>query len=401
MKKGIAVLLCAAMVLSMAACGNKKSEEKTTAAGEETTAGENSGGSEETTAATTEMPEYVSAFDLGDISEYVELGEYKGIEVAAQNTEVTDEEVEAELQAQVENATPLYEEIKEGTVKDGDVVNIDFVGKIDGVAFDGGSGTGTNLTIGSGQFIEGFESGLVGKNIGETVELNLTFPEDYSKKNTDLNGKAVVFTVTINYVQGEEIPQELNDEFVQRISDEFKTVDEYRAYVRSDLESNRKTEARNNKINEAWEKVMNNATFKKDAEELITYIHDSQLAQFKNSLAMYGMELETYLSSMEKTEEEFMSELQEAAESSAKSQVLVRAVVEKENMELTDEEYQEGCEKLAEENGYTLETLQSSYSEKLLMDILLESRIQDFLEQNVVEVENAGSTEETTSPAAE
>ncbi len=400
MKKGIAVLLCAVMVLSVAACGNKKSEEKTTAAGEETTAGENSGGSEETTAATTEMPEYVSAFDLGDISEYVELGEYKGIEVAAQNTEVTDEEVEAELQSQVENATPLYEEIKEGTVKDGDVVNIDFVGKIDGVAFDGGSGTGTNLTIGSGQFIEGFESGLVGKNIGETVELNLTFPEDY-KQNSDLNGKAVVFTVTINYVQGEEIPQELNDEFVQRISDEYKTVEEYRAYVKSDLESNRKTEARNNKINEAWEKVMNNATFKKDAEELITYIHDSQLAQFKNSLAMYGMELETYLSSMEKTEEEFMSELQKAAESSAKSQILVRAVVEKENMELTDEEYQEGCEKLAEENGYTLETLQSSYSEKLLMDILLESRIQDFLEQNVVEVENTGSTEETTSTAAE
>ncbi|QNM04367.1 trigger factor [Qiania dongpingensis] len=400
MKKGIAVLLCAAMVLSVAACGNKKSEEKTTAAGEETTAGENSGGSEETTAATAEMPEYVSAFDLGDISEYVELGEYKGIEVAAQNTEVTDEEVEAELQSQVENATPLYEEIKEGTVKDGDVVNIDFVGKIDGVAFDGGSGTGTNLTIGSGQFIEGFESGLVGKNIGETVDLNLTFPEDY-KQNTDLSGKAVVFTVTINYVQGEEIPQELNDEFVQRISDEYKTVDEYRAYVRSDLESNRKTEARNNKINEAWEKVMNNATFKKDAEELITYIHDSQLAQFKNSLAMYGMELETYLSSMEKTEEEFMTELQEAAKSSAKSQILVRAVVEKENMELTDEEYQEGCKKLAEENGYTLETLQSSYSEKLLMDILLESRIQDFLEQNVVEVENTGSTEETTSTAAE
>ena len=221
MKKMTAVLLAAVMAFSLAACGGEDTDGTTAAETEESS-------STDETEAAAEEPEYFSAFNLDNLSDYVQLGEYKGIEVTAQDTTVTDEDVETELQSQVENATPIYEEITEGTVADGDVVNIDYEGTLDGVAFDGGTDTDFNLTIGSGQFIDGFEDGLIGKNIGDTVELNLTFPEDYTT-NSDLAGQDVVFTVTINYVQGEEIPQELNDEFVQRVTDgTYTTVDEYR-----------------------------------------------------------------------------------------------------------------------------------------------------------------------------
>lgn len=384
MKKFTAILLSSVMILSMAACGKKAEETTEASTGGTESAAETS--AEGDGSGSAQMPEYVSAFDLGDISEYVTLGDYRGIEVAAQDTTVTDEEVEEELQSQVENATPIYEEIKEGTVKDGDVVNIDYEGKLDGVAFSGGTDTGFNLTIGSGQFIEGFEDGLIGKNIGETVDLNLSFPDDYSP-NPDLADKAVVFTVTINYVQGEEIAQELNDEFVQRNSEDCKTVDEYRAYVKKDLENTKAETAENSKVNEAWDKITENATFLKDAEELITYIYDSQKAQFESSLAMYGMTMETYLSSVGMTEEQFESELTEASKSSAKSQLLIRAIAEAEGMELTDESFDEECEKIAGDLGYTADYLKSNYPEQLLKDIIFQEKIKDFLLETVVVAE--------------
>ncbi len=380
MKKGIAAVLTAAMVLSLAACGNKKTEE-TKPAG--TTEAEETTGAASSEAVTLE---YVSVFDLGDLSEYVELGGYKGISVSAQDTTVTDEEVEAELQSQVENATPLYEEVKEGTVKEGDVANIDFVGKIDGEAFDGGSGTDFNLTIGSGQFIPGFEEGLIGKNIGDTVVLNLTFPEDYSKTKPEFNGAAAEFTVTINYVQGEEIPQELNDEFVQRTTNgQYKTVEEYRAYLRTDLEETKAEDAVKAKVDEAWKQILDNATFKKEAEEVINYTHDNQMSQFESSLAMYGMDKESYLSSMGMTEEDLEAQLKDYCLQYSRTMLLVRAIIEAEDMDLTDEDYEDGLQRLSEANGISVDALKASYDEDMLKDILRQERVQEFIEANVVE----------------
>ena len=369
MKKSIAVMLAAVMTLSMAACGSKKSDD-TTAAAETTGAQETTAAAGETSAA--EMPEYVSAFDLGDISEYVELGEYKNIEVTEQDTTVTDEDVEKELQSQLENATPEYAQVMEGTVKDGDVVNIDFVGKMNGEEFQGGSGSDFNLTIGSGQFIDGFEDGLIGKNVGDTVTLDLTFPEDYSKTNTELNGAAVEFTVTINYIQGEELARELNDAFVQKQTNgQYNTVDEYRAYIREDLESSNQDTAKKTEINEAWGKIKENATFKKDPEELINYIHDSQMYQFENMLSMYG----------------------------AQTSLLVRAIIEAENIDLTDTEYEEGLQTLAKENNMDADTMKTTYAEAMLRDVLRQRRIQDFVEENLVRVPAAETSAAETSAA--
>ena len=397
MKKSIAVMLAAVMTLSMAACGSKKSDD-TTAAAETTGAQETTAAAGETSAA--EMPEYVSAFDLGDISEYVELGEYKNIEVTEQDATVTDEDVENELQSQLENATPEYAQIMEGTVKDGDVVNIDFVGKMNGEEFQGGSGSDFNLTIGSGQFIDGFEDGLIGKNVGDTVTLDLTFPEDYSKTNTDLNGAAVEFTVTINYIQGEELARELNDAFVQKQTDgQYNTVDEYRAYIREDLESSNQDTAKKTEINEAWGKIKENATFKKDPEKLINYIHDSQMYQFESMLSMYGVDKATYLAQMGQTEEEFEESLMDYCRDSAQTSLLVRAIIEAENIDLTDTEYEEGLQTLAEENNMDADTMKTTYAEAMIRDALRQRRIQDFVEENLVRVPAAETSAAETNAA--
>ena len=382
MKKWTAALLAAAMVFSLAACG-KGGEDET--AGDTTPAVSETESTGETTAEETEPSDYVSAFDLGDINEYVELGQYKEIQVTAQDTEVTDEEVEEELQSQVENAAPAYEEITEGTVAEGDVANIDFVGRMDGETFDGGSGEDFNLTIGSGQFIPGFEDGLIGRNIGDTVVLDLNFPEDYSETTPDLNGKAVEFTVTINYVQGEEIPSELNDAFVQRItSGQYSTVDAYRAYVREDLENTKIETANTNQLNEAWTQIMENATFKKDSQELIDYIYNSQMEQLESSISLYGMDMESYLSAMGMTQEEMEEELRQYSQDNARGQILLRAIVEAEQLDMTEAEYEERLAGLAEDSGIALETLKSSYPEQMLKDILRQDKVQEFLESNMI-----------------
>ena len=151
----------------------------------------------------------------------VTLGEYKGIEVVMESTDVTDAEIQVRLDNFVaSNAT--VEEITDRTdVQDGDVANIDYVGKIDGEAFDGGSAEGTDLTIGSGTFIDGFEEQLVGATVGETIDINVTFPENYTSK--DLAGKEATFTVTINSI-GKSVTPELTDELVAANTD-YATVD--------------------------------------------------------------------------------------------------------------------------------------------------------------------------------
>ncbi len=391
MKKGLVTILSLLTACSLAACG--KAEKKETEATQATVpiptaAAETESGSEEETApaGTPEMPEYVSAFDLGDISEYVELGQYKGIEVTAMDTEVTDEDVEEELKSQVEEAQPSYEEKTEGTVAEGDMANIDFEGKMDGEVFQGGTGSGFDLTIGSGQFIPGFEDGLIGKKIGDTVVLDLSFPDDY-ELNPDFAGKAVEFTVKINYVRGDEIPNELNDAFVERITGgEYKTVDEYRAYTKQELSESRVEEARVGKINGAWEKVEANATFKKEAEDLIQYNYDSQMYQAESMIAMYGITMDDYLSTMGTTKEQLEADIRDYAEHSARWQLLVRAVVEAEGLEPTDEEYESGLKRLADQTGSSAEDLRANYSEVMIRDILRQEAVQDFLEESTVEV---------------
>ena len=223
-KKMLAVLLTVAVSMTAVACGDKASEEQGTETVKETT----ETAQQDTTAAeaVTAVGGYMKDLNAED---YVTLGEYKGVEVTLDEPEVTDEYLDGYIEY-VQQNNAVSTPVTDRAVEMGDVVNIDYVGKIDGVAFDGGSAQGSDLTIGSGQFIDGFEDGCIGMKVGETKDVEATFPDPY-KNNPDLAGKVAVFTVTVNSISVEEIP-ELTDEYVQSLSLEGCTnVEEYRAYV--------------------------------------------------------------------------------------------------------------------------------------------------------------------------
>ncbi|MFT4008196.1 MAG: FKBP-type peptidyl-prolyl cis-trans isomerase [Lacrimispora sp.] len=212
MRKILKVCMCGLAAATLISGCGKKAAEGTTAA--ETTATESS--AEESSAPETMASVDLTGMDNGTIT----LGNYKGIEVTKTPVEVTDEEVDQAVQSALQ-AKATYVEV-DRAVEDGDKVNIDYVGTKDGVAFDGGTAQGQDLTIGSNQFIDGFEDGLIGAKKGDKVTLNLAFPENY--QNTDL--AEPVFEVTVNTISEQQIP-EINDAFVQENSD-FKTVDEYK-----------------------------------------------------------------------------------------------------------------------------------------------------------------------------
>ena len=191
-----------------------------------------------------------------------------------------------------------------------------------------------------------------------------------------------------------------NDAFVQKQTDgKYNTVDEYRAYIREDLESSNQDTAKKTEINEAWGKIKENATFKKDPEELINYIHDSQMYQFESMLSMYRVDKATYLAQMGQTEEEFEESLMDYCRDSAQTSLLVRAIIEAENIDLTDTEYEEGLQTLAKENNMDVDTMKTTYAEAMLRDVLRQRRIQDFVEENLVRLPAAETSAAETSAA--
>ena len=219
MRKFVKPLLCGMMVAALMAGCSKKENPVTSESPTET--------SEEASSSVGE--ESPVPVDLGEVTS---LGEYKGLKVDRMSTEVTDEELNTRIQS-ILDANPEYVAITDRAAKEGDIVDIDYVGMKDGVAFEGGTSEGYKLELGSGSFIDGFEEGLVGAKTGEERSLNLTFPEQYHSE--ELAGQAVVFDVTVNGIE-EKRDAVLDDNFVQRMSD-FTTVDEFKADTRADLES--------------------------------------------------------------------------------------------------------------------------------------------------------------------
>lgn len=195
-------------------------------------------------------------------NEYVSVGGYKGIEVEdiEEPEEIDDEKVDEYIQA-VLSQYSTQEEIKEGEVKSGDTVNIDFAGKMDGEEFDGGSSEGFNLEIGSGSFIPGFEDSIIGHKPGESFEWNGNFPDPYTR-NPDFSGKDVTFTITLNYICGETILPELTDDFVQTVSEESKTVAEYKKEITKQLTDTGTADFDAQLQEAAWQAVLEKAEIK-------------------------------------------------------------------------------------------------------------------------------------------
>ena len=271
----------------------------------------------------------------------VTLGTYKGVEIAKVSTEVTDEDLEAEIKkVQEQNARIIN--VEDRPVQDKDDTVIDFEGFMNGVPFAGGKGENYSLTIGSHSFIDTFEEQLIGKKIGEETEVNVTFPEEYHA--AELAGKPATFKVTVKEIKSKELP-ELNDELVQDIS-EFKTVDEYKADLKATLEKKKAKDAEVKKENEAIEAVV--ATAAMEIPEAMIKQQALQMADgYDRNLKQQGISLEQYVKMMGMEIDKFIESIYPEAEKRIKNGLVLDAIAKAEDFTVTDEEVEEEIKNMA------------------------------------------------------
>lgn len=402
MKRKLAMAVILSLTLMAAGCSNgetKTTEKGTEAASEASSEAESSA---ETEAAAAERPDYTAL-------DYVTLGEYKGLSVTLASTAVTDEEIDAEIASTLSQNDKL-ETLEEGTVEEGDIANIDYEGVKGGEAFEGGTDKGYDLTIGSGTFIEGFEEGLVGKSIGETVDLNLTFPESYG--STELAGQDVVFHVTINSVKR---APEFTDELAAEISDsQYDTVEKYRASVEETLKASKESSRDSQKTNDLMTQVYNNATINDYPAELVAYVKQQYVDYYTQYAEQSEMSLSDFIEqNLQTTEEEFNTTMEDMAKQSLRQELLLKAIAETEKLELTDEEYQTRAKEYADQMGLDgVEGLEAQYGEKMVQTNLLLDKALELVEDSAVvtdpdapeeesetgsEAESAAETESETS----
>ncbi len=275
----------------------------------------------------------------------VTLGDYKGIEVEKVDTEVTDEDVAAELE-KVREQNSRTESVEGRPVQDKDIVSIDFEGFVDGESFEGGKAENYSLTIGSHSFIDTFEEQLIGKNIDEETTVNVTFPEDYHVEK--LQGKPALFKVTVKEIK-EKKYDELDDEFAANVSD-FDTLAEYKEDLKKSIKERKTNEARNKKETEVIEKIVENSSM--DIPKAMVDTQVRQMADdFSRRLQQQGLTVEQYFQFTGLTPDKLLADMQPEAERRIKYRLVLEAVVKAENITASDEEYAEELNKMAQGLG--------------------------------------------------
>ena len=319
-----------------------------------------------------------------DYKEYVKLGQYTGLVVPVEEVSVTDDEVSKKIDSILAEKI-TYEEV-DRAAEMADVVNIDYVGRYaaDGSEFAGGSASGVELELGSGQLVKGFEEGLVGVSAGETIELPLTFPEDY--KNTLMAGVEVIFTVTVNKVT-EPITPVLDEAFVKENSD-VETVDEYRRMIYDQLLAAKKAEAEASREDKAWSMVV-------ESTEILGYPESELAKQLENVRAdlsaYYGMEYEelvkAYTSYAGITEEKFGEMVDQQAKYELEYKMITYVIAEKEGIAWTQEEYDEQVTRiLANSGALSVESFETTYKidfedtyKNRIIDSILHNKVTDLI----------------------
>ncbi len=276
---------------------------------------------------------------------------------------MTDEEVDAEINKERENNARNIE-VTDRAVKDGDMTVIDFEGFVDGTAFDGGKGENYPLTIGSGAFIPGFEEQLVGAQIGEEVEVNVTFPEDYQAE--ELKGKAALFKCTVREIKEKELP-ELDDEFASEVS-EFETLAEYKEDVRATLTSKKEKEAKDAKEAAVIEAIVNDSEMEIPEAMLLTQ-QKQMVDEFAQRMQMQGISMDQYLQFTGATYDKMMEQVRPQAERRIKSRLVLEAVVKAENIEASDADYEEELKSMAEAYQMEVDKVKEMLPEKSAVQI--------------------------------
>lgn len=352
-------LLATAVVLGLAVfagCGGKK---------QDSTGEANVGNTEEPS----EGAQDESAGTGNSVDEYVTLGEYKGLPVEYLIPEVTDEDVEMYIQGELEENAE-YKDITDRPVQDGDSVNIDFTGKIDGEEFEGGSGEDYDLLLGNGEFLEDFEANLIGKNSGETVTFNTTFPEDYDE---ELGGKEAEFTVTINSIS-EVVIQEYNDAYVASVSD-CKTTAEYEAQKKEELLESEKENSLLEAGESALSQAVENAQVTGYPQDLYDTLYTEAEENYKLFAEFMGMEYEDFLAEYIGTDDLGDEVLEQVNET-----LVVQAIAQKEGLEVKDADYEAEANKMAEVEGYdSLESYEEDYGKDYIQRQLMRNKVLNFL----------------------
>ena len=312
----------------------------------------------------------------------VTLGKYKGVKVDKIDTAVSDEDVDKAVEEERErNARSIA--VKDRPVKDKDDIILDFEGFVDGVAFNGGKGENYPLTIGSGQFIPGFEDQLIGKEIGTECEVNVTFPEDYQAD--DLKGKAAVFKCTVKEIKEKQLP-DLDDEFASEVS-EFDTLAEYKADVKKNLEEKKQADAKNAKEDAVIKAIIEDA--KMDIPEAMVETQKRQmLEEFAQRIQSQGLNFSQYMQFTGMTAEKMMEQVAPQAMDRIQSRLVLEAVAKAEGLTATDEDFDKKVAELAEsykmEKDKVVEMIGEEGKKQMLEDIAV-SKAVDFVTENAKE----------------
>lgn len=314
-----------------------------------------------------------------DVDKYVTLGEYKGIEATVPSTEVTDAQREAWIQNDLSSLVSLENVENREVVEMGDIANIDYVGKKDGVAFEGGTGSGFDLGIGSGTFIPGFEEGIVGMKKGETKDITLTFPENYNSE--ELAGQEVVFTVTVNEIKEYKLP-EITDELVASLErDDVKTAEEYQKLVENSIKAQLEENNTYEILSQVLEKLENSSTIGDAPSPMVDRLYGVTLERLTSQAGMYGVDV-SYLVTMfyGGTQEEYEQTLREFAEHTAKQYLMLAAVAKNEGITITDAEMDADLkEQLGTDSEEDMKNFKADFDTEAYKEYLLTTKVCDFL----------------------
>ena len=303
----------------------------------------------------------------------VTLGDYKGVEVTARPVEVTDDEVQAEIDKEREKNSRVTD-VDDRGVEKGDLIKLDFDGSVDGEPFEGGKAENYDLTVGSGSFIPGFEDQLIGAKIGQELDVNVTFPEDYHAEN--LRGKAAVFKCKVNEIKVKELP-EADDEFAQEVSD-FDTLEEYMADIRKNLTERKEREAKNAKETEVVAKIVENAEMD-IPEPMVNGQVTNMLQDFARRMQSQGLTMEQYFQFTGMDEAKVREQMRPEALKRIQNSLVLEAVAKAENIEISDERVDEEIAKMAE--AYKMEVdklkeLMGDYEkEQMKKDLALQAAV--------------------------
>lgn len=307
----------------------------------------------------------------------VKLGDYKGLKVTKENTEATDEDIENELKNLQERNSRLVV-ADDRAAQNGDTVSLDFEGFVDGEAFDGGKGENYPLELGSGSFIPGFEDQVAGHKIDEDFDVNVTFPEDYAEQ---LAGKEAVFKCKIHEIKAKELP-ELNDDFAQEVS-EFDSLDEYKEDLRKQISEKKEADAKNKMENDLLEQICNNMEVE-IPECMFTKRQDEMLKDYEYRLQSQGLNLDTYLQYIGQDKDTFRETFKDGAEKQVKVSIALRAIIEAENIEASEEDINAEAEKIGAQYGMDAKQVKKILPEEQLSEDVKRNKAVDIVMDSAV-----------------